>query len=437
MLRRWLLHEEAAAPIPDATGTVHAATAVLSGDRRPWYARLWPFLGPAFIAAVAYIDPGNFATNIQSGAQFGYTLIWTIIAANLVAMLVQTLSAKLGIATGLNLAEVCRENFPRPLVLALWVIAEIVAMATDLAEFLGAALGFNLLFHMPLLVAGLITGVVTFLILGLQRYGFRPLELVISAFVGIIAICYLVETVMDRPSWGAIGNAVIAPRLDGTEGLLLAVGIIGATVMPHVIYLHSHLTQSRIVVQTARERQRLFHFEIVDVILAMGVAGLVNMAMLIMAASTFFRAGLQDIASIEEAYRTLTPLLGPAAGALFAISLLASGLSSSTVGTMAGQVVMQGFLKWRIPLWVRRIVTMLPALIVIALGMDPTRTLVISQVALSFGLPFALVPLVLFTARRAIMKELVNHPLTTVAASVATVIIVALNMFLLYQVFSG
>lgn len=437
MLRRWLLHEEAAAPIPDATGTVHAATAVLSGERRPWYARLWPFLGPAFIAAVAYIDPGNFATNIQSGAQFGYTLIWTIIAANLVAMLVQTLSAKLGIATGLNLAEVCRENFPRPLVLALWVIAEIVAMATDLAEFLGAALGFNLLFHMPLLVAGLLTGVVTFLILGLQRYGFRPLELVISVFVGVIAICYLIETVLDQPAWDAIGKAVIAPRLDGTEGLLLAVGIIGATVMPHVIYLHSHLTQSRIVVQTARERQRLFHFEIVDVILAMGVAGLVNMAMLIMAASTFFRAGLQDIASIEEAYRTLTPLLGPAAGALFAISLLASGLSSSTVGTMAGQVVMQGFLRWRIPLWVRRIVTMLPALIVIALGMDPTRTLVISQVALSFGLPFALVPLVLFTARRAIMKELANHPLTTVAASVATAIIVALNMFLLYQVFAG
>src|SRR5579885_2206824 len=294
LLRSKATQEEFIGGVDNAA--VRAAREVLEGQsKRNVLTRILPFLGPAFIAAVAYIDPGNFATNIQSGAQFGYTLIWTIIAANLVAMLVQTLSAKLGIATGLNLAEVCREHFPRPVVLGLWVIAEVVAMATDLAEFLGAALGFNLLFHIPLLVAGLLTGIVTFIILGLQRYGFRPLELVISSFVGIIAICYLVETVMDRPSWGAVGHAVIAPRLDGTEAVLLAVGIIGATVMPHVIFLHSHLTQSRIVVETPRERQRLFHFEIVDVILAMGLAGLVNMAMLIMAASTFFRAGLQNV----------------------------------------------------------------------------------------------------------------------------------------------
>ncbi|HLG51756.1 MAG TPA: Nramp family divalent metal transporter [Chloroflexota bacterium] len=436
MLRR-LFGEERLAVSGRGEGTAAAAVAVLRGAPRPWYARLWPFLGPAFIAAVAYIDPGNFATNIQAGAQFGYQLVWTVVAANLVAMLVQSLSAKLGIATGLNLAEVCREYLPRPLVYVQWAIAEIVAMATDLAEFLGAALGLNLLFHIPLFAAGLLTGLITFVILGLERYGFRPLEALISAFVGVIALCYIIETFFDRPSWLAIGQAILTPRLGGGEDLLLAVGIIGATVMPHVIFLHSHLTQSRIVVQTPRERQRLFRFEIIDVVLAMGIAGLVNVAMLVMAASTFFRAGLHDIGTIEEAYRTLTPLLGTAAGTIFAISLLASGLSSSTVGTMAGQVVMQGFLRRRVPLWFRRAVTMLPALAVIALGIDPTRALVISQVTLSFGLPFALIPLVLFTRQRAIMKELVNRRLTTAVASLATVIIVALNLFLLAQVISG
>ncbi|HVC34823.1 MAG TPA: Nramp family divalent metal transporter [Chloroflexota bacterium] len=435
MLRRWL-HEEAA-PGEDSSGTARAATAVLSEVSRPWYARLWPFLGPAFIASVAYIDPGNFATNIQAGARFGYTLIWTIIAANLVAMLVQTLSAKLGIATGLNLAEVCREQFPRPVVLGLWALSEVVAMATDLAEFLGAAIGFNLLFHLPLFIAGLLTGLVTFVILGLQRHGFRPLEIVISAMVGVIAVCYLVETLLDRPDWLAVGHAVVSPQLGGSEGLLLAVGIIGATVMPHVIFLHSHLMQSRVVAHTPRQRQRLFHFEIVDVILAMGLAGLVNMGMLIMAASTFFGSGHHEVGTIQEAYRTLSPLLGPAAGTVFAISLLASGLSSSTVGTMAGQVVMQGFLRWHIPVWLRRVATMLPALVVIAIGVDPTRALVISQVALSFGLPFALVPLVLFTRRRGIMGELVNHAATTVAASLATLVVLGLNLFLVYQFIAG
>lgn len=436
MLGNWF-HDEAEAPAPDNSATAREASSILAGAQRPWYLRFWPFLGPAFIAAVAYIDPGNFATNIQAGAQFGYLLIWAIIAANLVAMLVQTLSAKLGIATGMNLAEVAREHFSLPVVLGLWGVSELVAMATDLAEFLGAALGFNLLFHIPLFVAGLLTGLVTFVILGLQRYGFRPLELVISAVVGVIAVCYLLEMLIARPDWGSAAQAVIAPRLGGSEGLLLAVGIVGATVMPHVIFLHSHLTQNRVVAHSTRERQQLFHFEIVDVILAMGLAGLVNMAMLIMAAVAFHSSGHEAVGSIEQAYRTLSPLLGPAAGVLFAISLLASGLSSSTVGTMAGQVVMQGFLRWHIPVWIRRVVTMLPALAVIAIGVDPTRALVISQVALSLGLPFALVPLVLFTRRRAIMGELVNHWLTTVAASAATLVVVGLNLFLLYQVFFG
>lgn len=417
--------------------TVKAAEAVLEGQSSSGLGRILPFLGPAFIAAVAYVDPGNFATNIQGGAQFGYMLLWTVVGANLTAMLVQTLAAKLGIATGLNLAEMCREHFSRPVVLGMWAVSEIAAMATDLAEFLGAAIGFNLLFHLPLFAAGLLTGVVTFLILGLQRFGFRPLEAVITGLVGVIAASYLVETLLDRPDWGAVAQASFVPHLDGSESLLLAVGIIGATVMPHVIFLHSHLTQNRVIARDVRQRRRLFHYEIVDVVLAMGVAGLVNMAMLIMAASTFHQHGLSSVGTIEEAYRTLSPLLGSAAGVIFAISLLASGLSSSTVGTMAGQVVMQGYLHRTIPVWLRRGVTMIPALTVIAIGLDPTRTLVISQVVLSFGLPFALIPLVIFTRQKSIMQDLVNSRLTTVLATLVSVVIVGLNLFLLYQTFFG
>src|SRR5690348_2724917 len=395
------------------SATVEAAREVLQGkSKRGILARILPFLGPAFIASVAYIDPGNFATNIQGGAEFGYLLVWVIIASNLMAMLIQTLSAKLGIATGMNLAEVCREQFPRPLVWGMWVISEIVAIATDLAEFLGAAIGFNLLFHIPLLAAGILTGITTFFILGLQRRGFRPLEAVITAQVGIIAVCYLVETVLDQPNWGQIAFHAVTPQFSGTESLLLAVGILGATVMPHVIFLHSSLTQNRIVIHDPQQRRRLFHFELIDVIIAMSIAGLINLSMLIMAASTFYTNGLTSIASIEVAYRTLQPLLGSAAGTIFAISLLASGLSSSTVGTMAGQVIMQGFLHRQIPIWVRRLVTMLPALVVIAINLEPTRTLVLSQVILSFGIPFALIPLVLFTRRRDLMGILVNHRIT-------------------------
>lgn len=423
---------------PADRSTVASAHTILRGEpTRGLLARLLPFLGPAFIACVAYIDPGNFATNIQGGAEFGYLLVWVIVASNLMAMLIQSLSAKLGIATGLNLAEACRERFPRPVVWAMWVITEIVAMATDLAEFLGAALGFYLLFHIPLLLAGVLTGITTFVILALQRYGFRPLEAVIAALVGVIALCYLIETILDRPDWGQIGLHAITPQFSGTESVLLAVGILGATVMPHVIFLHSSLTQHRIVTRDPKQLRRLYRFQLVDVVIAMSLAGVINLSMLVMASSTFHTNGLFTVASIEEAYRTLTPLLGGAASTVFAISLLASGLSSSTVGTMAGQVIMQGFLHVRIPLWIRRLVTMVPALVVIALGLDPTRTLVISQVVLSFGIPFALIPLVLFTRRRDLMGTLVNHRLTTLVASLVAAIIVALNLYLLWQTFFG
>ena len=418
--------------------TLAAATDVLEGrSTGSLYRRLLPFLGPAFIASVAYVDPGNFATNIQGGAQFGYMLLWVIVASNLMAMLTQALSAKLGIATGKNLAEHCRDQFPRWVVWGMWVVMEAVAMATDLAEFLGAALGFNLLFGMPLFVAGVLTGVVTFAILALERHGFRPLEAVITAMVGVIALCYVVETLLGRPDWGKIAYHAFVPHFKGTESVLLATGILGATVMPHVVFLHSALTQGRIVVRDPRQLRRLFRFECVDVTLAMGVAGLVNAAMLIMAAATFFETGLTTVGTIEEAHQTLAPLLGSASSWVFAVSLLASGLSSSTVGTMSGQVIMQGFVHWQIPIWLRRLLTMLPALLVIGIGLEPTRTLVISQVVLSFGLPFALVPLALFTARADLMGVLANRRMTTLIFWCVTALIIALNLFLLYQILLG
>ncbi len=414
------------------------AQAVLTGrSNKGRLARLLPFLGPAFIASVAYMDPGNFATNIQGGARFGYQLLWVIVASNLMAMLLQSLSAKLGIASGLNLAEHCRDTFPRPVVVGMWVLMELVSMATDLAEFLGAALGFNLLLGLPLWFAGILTVVVTFLILALERYGFRPLEAVITALVGVVAMSYLIETLLDRPDWSAILQHAVVPQFTGTESVLLATGILGATVMPHVIFLHSALTQGRIVAKNAAQQHKLFRYELIDIFIAMGLAGLINMAMLIMAASTFFNKGLTQIGTIEEAHRTLEPLLGPAASAVFAISLLASGLSSSSVGTMAGQVIMAGFLHRRIPAWVRRLVTVFPPMIIIMLGLDPTRTLVLSQVVLSFGLPFAIVPLVIFTSRKDIMGELVNRKGTTIAASAVAALIIALNLFLLSQLFIG
>jgi manganese transport protein len=418
--------------------TISTATQVLSGtSRKRGFARLWPFLGPAFIASIAYVDPGNFATNIQSGAKYGYILLWVVVASNLMAMLIQSLSAKLGIATGKNLAELCRLHFPRPLVWLMWVLMELVAMATDLAEFLGAALGFNLLFGMPLWIAAILTTVVTFLILGLQSRGFRHLEAVITAMLGVIAVCYILETILSRPEWLKVGYHAVVPQFSGAESVVLAAGILGATVMPHVIFLHSALTQGRIVVKNPVQRRRLFRFELADVTIAMVVAGFVNAAMLMMAAATFHYSGLSQIASIEEAHLTLQPLLGPAASWIFAISLLASGLSSTTVGTMAGQIIMQGFLEQHIPVWLRRLVTILPSMFVIFMGFDPTHTLVISQVVLSFGLPFAVVPLIMFTQRHGLMGELVNKRLTTMVGWVVAVLIMLLNVYLLYQTLLG
>jgi manganese transport protein len=420
------------------TGTLQAAADVLTGQsKKGALARLLPFLGPAFIASVAYMDPGNFATNIQGGAQYGYMLLWVILASNIMAMVLQTLSAKLGIATGMNLAEVARSQFSRRTVISLWVLMELVAMATDLAEFLGAALGFNLLLGIPLWLAGILTAIATILILGLERYGFRPIEAVITALIGVVAGSYLIETILDKPDWGAVAAGAFVPQFSGTESILLAAGILGATVMPHALFLHSALMQDRIVAKDPQQMKRLLRFEIVDVLIAMGVAGLVNMAMLIMASATFFNQGLTHVGSIEEAHKTLEPLLGSAASAVFALSLLASGLSSAAVGTMAGQIIMQGFLRRHIKPWVRRLVTMAPSLLVIAIGLDPTRTLVISQVVLSFGLPFAVVPLILFTRRRDIMGELVNRRATTVVASIMAVVIVTLNLYLLYETFAG
>jgi manganese transport protein len=351
-------------------------------------------------------------------------------------MLIQTLSAKLGIATGQNLPEVCRDQFSRRTSFGLWVQAELIAMATDLAEFLGAAIGFHLLLGIGLFPAALITGVAAFLILGLQRFGFRPFEAVIAAIVGVIGVCYLGELFYAKPPLGTVTEHAFRPEFAGSESLLLAVGILGATVMPHVIYLHSALLSDRVLPKSEDQARRLYRFTRIDVVIAMSIAGLINVAMLVVAAATFYGSGLTNVESLETAHKTLAGLVGGASSTLFALALLGSGLSSSTVGTLAGQVVMQGFIRRRIPVWVRRLVTMLPALIVIGIGADPSRTLVLSQVVLSFGIPFALIPLVIFTSKREVMGGLVNHRVTTIAAVVIAAVITALNAFLLYQIFT-
>jgi manganese transport protein len=394
-----------------------------------------PLLGPAFVAAVAYVDPGNFATNVAGGAKYGYLLLWVIVAANLIAMLIQTLSAKIGLATGKSLPELCREHFPRAAP-ALWVQAELIAMATDLAEFVGAAIALNLLFGVPLFVAGLMTAVVAFAILGLQSKGYRKFELAIAALLGLILLGFLYDTLRIGADWGAAARGFV-PHFHGGDSILLATGILGATVMPHVIYLHSALTHSRIPARDAAERRRLFRFARLDVFAAMGLAGVVNMAMLIVAASLFHDSGRTGIDSIEGAHAGLQTLAGGSAALAFAVALLASGFASSSVGTFAGQVVMQGFIARSIPLVLRRGLTMAPALVILAIGVDPSRTLVISQVALSFGIPFALIPLVMLTRRRDVMGDLVNRRATTAAAVVVAALIVALNAFLLIQTFSG
>ena len=409
-----------------------AASEVLAGRRRGLGALL-PFAGPAVMASVAYMDPGNFATNIEAGAKYNYNLLWVVLVANVIAMLFQALSAKVGIVTGRNLAELSRERFPRPLVWAMWVVSEIGAMATDLAEFLGGTIGLSLLFGMPLLVDMVITGIATYAILTLQRGGFRPIELLIGGLVGVIGASYLVELFIAPPDWPAVAFHTVVPRLDGSEAVLLAVGIIGATVMPHAIYVHSGITQDRIVARTDRERRRLLRFSNREVVLALGLAGLVNMAMVAMAASVFHDGVHDDVAEISTAYHTLVPVLGSCAAGVFLVSLIASGLSSSAVGTIAGQVIMQGFTRYRIPLWIRRLVTMVPAFAVVALGIDATRALILSQVVLSLVLPVPMVALLILTRRRDIMGSFASGFLTMAAAAAAAAAVLALNLVLVLQ----
>ena len=411
--------------------TVATARQVLAGQRGglPAY---WAFAGPAVIASIAYMDPGNFATNIQAGAKYGYGLLWVVLLANVIAMLFQALSAKLGIVTGRNLAELCRDHFPRPVVWAMWIVSEIAAMATDLAEFLGGAIGLALLLHMPLFAGMTVTAVVTYGLLMCERFGFRPIELIIGAMVSVIGLCYLVEMFIAPVDWASAAVHTFTPQLADAEALLLAVGIIGATVMPHAVYLHSGLTQGRMPVRDDGERRKVLRFSNQEVIVALTVAGLVNMAMVMMASSAF-HAGHPEVAEIETAYHTLTPLLGAAAAGVFLLSLVVSGVSASTVGTMAGQMIMQGFVGFRIPIWVRRLVTMLPAFVVVGLGANATNALVISQVVLSIALPLPMIALLIFTGRRDIMGAFTNGRLTRAAALAATIVVLGLNTFLILQ----
>jgi manganese transport protein len=411
--------------------TVAAAQQVLAGRRGGMRGYL-AFAGPAVIASIAYMDPGNFATNIQAGAKYGYELLWVVLLANLIAMLFQALSAKLGIVTGRNLAEMCRQRFPRPVVFGMWIVSEIAAMATDVAEFLGGAIGVSLLLHVPLLAGMAITAVVTYGVLMVQAFGFRPIELIIGSMVGLIALCYLVEIVVVPVDWPSVAVHLVTPQIADAEALLLAVGIIGATVMPHAVYLHSGLTQARTPVRDDEERRQVLRFSNREVAVALALAGLVNIAMVVMASGAF-HAGHPEVAEIETAYHTLTPLLGAAAAGVFLLSLIASGVSSSTVGTMAGQMIMQGFVNFHIPIWVRRVVTMLPAFVVVALGVNATKALVVSQVVLSIALPLPMISLLIFTGNAELMGRFVNGRLTRAAAIVGTVVVLTLNAVLVVQ----
>lgn len=415
--------------------TKSSAEAVLDGDIKGWR-RFLPFLGPAFIAAVAYIDPGNFATNITAGSQYGYLLLWVIAFSNLMAVLIQSLSAKLGIATGKNLPEVAREHFSKKTSIFLWIQAELVIIATDLAEFIGAALGLYLLFNIPMLPAALITAVGSFAILELQRRGFRAFEAGISGMVLIVVLAFAFQTFLAQPAWGDVAIGMFTPHFEGVDSLLLATGILGATVMPHAIYLHSSLTQSRIIGRNEAEKKRIFRFEFIDIIIAMIIAGAINMSMLIIAAAVFHTQGVV-VEDLDVAYNGLKDALGPLAAISFGFGLLIAGLASSSVGTLAGDVVMQGFIQRKIPLYLRRAITMVPPLAIIASGVNATYALVLSQVVLSFGISFALVPLVMFTSKRDIMGSLVNHRITTVLGWFVVVIVVTLNIYLLWETIFG
>ena len=412
--------------------TQASMSAVLAGQGD--WKRRFAFAGPAIIASVAYMDPGNYATNIQAGAGYGYTLLWVVLLANLIAMLFQALSARLGIVTGKNLAELSRDNLPRPLVWVMWAISEVAAMATDLAEFLGGAIGLSLLFGLPLMVGMAITAVVTYAILIFERQGFRPMELIIGALVLVIGLSYLAEVVIAPIEWGSAARGLMTPALPDGTALMIAVGIIGATVMPHAIYLHSGLTQSRARITTDGERCKVLRFSNIEVVVALAVAGMVNIAMVMMAASAFHR-GHAEVAEIETAYHTLTPLLGAAAAAIFLTSLIASGISSSVVGTMAGQMIMQGFLRVSVPIWLRRLVTMLPAFAVVAMGVNATDALVLSQVVLSIALPVPMLALLYFVSRRDIMGAFAAGPLVRVLAGGGAIAVLGLNFILLALAF--
>lgn len=410
-----------------------AAQAVLDGKVKGWK-RILPFMGPAFIAAVAYIDPGNFATNITAGSTYGYLLLWVIVVANIMAVLIQSLSAKLGIATGKNLPEVARDRFSKPASILLWIQSELVIIATDLAEFIGAALGLYLVFGIPMLPAALITAVCSFAILELQRRGYRTFETVITGMVLMVVLAFAVQTFLAKPDAAEVVSGMFIPRFEGTDSILLAAGILGATVMPHAIYLHSSLTQNRIIGVNDLQKQKIYKYERIDIVVAMIFAGAINMAMLVVSAALFFKKDMITD-DLSVAYEMFGVYLGPAAALCFGLGLLIAGLSSSSVGTMAGDVVMQGFINKRINLYLRRAITMLPPLIIIIGGINATKALVASQVILSFGIAFALVPLIIFTSNKSLMGSLVNRKLTTILAWIIAGIVIVLNAFLLYKTF--
>jgi manganese transport protein len=414
------------------TGRTRLAIREALEGRRKGLSMVLPFAGPAVVVSVAYMDPGNFATNIQAGARYGYALLWVVLLANVVAMLFQSLSAKLGIVTGKNLAELCREHFPAPLVFLMWGVSEIAAMATDLAEFLGGAIGLSLLFHVPLVAGMTVTAIVTYLLLLFEKAGFRPLELAIGALVGIIGLSYIAELFITHVAWRGVLGGTLSPRFPDADAVTIAVGIIGATVMPHALFLHSGLTQHRASARTPDEQRKLVRFSDIEVVIALTVAGLINMAMVIMASGAF-HAGHPEVAEIETAYHTLAPLLGIGAAGIFLLALIASGISSSVVGTMAGQMIMQGFVGFQIPLWLRRLVTMVPSIVVVALGVDATRALVLSQVVLSLALPFPMAALIWFSNRRGVMGEHRSAPLLAATAGGAALAVLALNVVLVVQ----
>ncbi|ASF54002.1 divalent metal cation transporter [Bacillus velezensis] len=398
------------------------------------FKRLLPFLGPAFIAAIAYIDPGNFATNISAGSKFGYMLLWVILFSNLMAFLIQVLSAKLGIATGKNLPEIARDRYPKWVSAGLWIQGELVIMATDLAEFIGAALGLNLLFGIPMVEAAIIAAIGSFAILELQRRGYRALEAGIAGLLFVVVIAFALQTFFAKPDAGSVLEGLFIPKIDGMDSVLLATGILGATVMPHAIYLHSALTQRRVVGKTDNERKKIFRFETIDILIAMVIAGAINASMLIVAAALFFKNGLY-VEDLDVAYQQFGHYIGPASAILFGIGLLAAGLSSSSVGTLSGDIIMQGFIRYRIPLYLRRFITIIPPMIIIISGVNATEALVWSQVVLSFGISFALVPLIMFTSNKRLMGALTNRKWVTALAWLIAVLVIALNLFVIYDSF--